>query len=252
MKLIRTVIADDEPRAHKRIEKMLEEYEEFEIIANSSDGKETIKILQKEKPDLVFLDIQMPEFDGFEVLQQLDMNVPPHIIFVTAYDQFALKAFEVNAIDYLLKPFDKERFDEAVSKIKERFYGNTGLNSRAEIEQLLETIENRQEAGGDRVMVKEDGKIFFLEADEIDRIESAGNYIKIITSDNQYMIRETMTNISSKLDSNRFFRVHRSTIVNIDRVKVIEPWFHGDYQVTMYNGEKLNMSRNYKRILEAF
>lgn len=247
MNTIKTVIADDEPRARERVRHLLKEDNEIDVIAECENGAETIQVLTEKKPDLIFLDIQMPEYDGFEVIREVSENALPKIVFTTAYNQYALKAFEVHAVDYLLKPYDTERFYEAVDEVK----NVSAAESNGNLDELLETLD-LQEEKPDKIMVKEEGKIFFLDTDEIDWIESAGNYIKLITPERQYMIRETMTNITEKLSSHTFFRVHRSTIVNIDKVKIIEPWFHGDYQITMYNGKKLSMSRNYKEILEVF
>jgi two-component system, LytTR family, response regulator len=250
-KLIRAVIADDEPKARKTIQRMLKNYPEFDIIRMCSDGRETLAAILELKPDLVFLDIQMPEYNGFEILQKIEENLLPKIVFVTAYDEFALQAFEVHAIDYLMKPFDTARFNKAVTKAKELVMSDVKSYVNQNIKNLLETIR-QHEKNKDKIMIKQDGKIFFLDTSDISHIESAGNYIKIITVNSQYMIRETMKNIEEKLSGDTFFRIHRSTIVNISNVKVIEPWFHGDYQITMNNGTQLSMSRNYKDLLKAF
>lgn len=248
---IRTIIADDEPKARKNILRMLEKHSGFEVACICSDGKETLDAIRELNPDLVFLDIQMPEYNGFELLRKLEDTQLPKIVFVTAYDEFALQAFEVHAIDYLMKPFDVQRFETALEKVKQTMQSSPSEDIDLSVKKLLETIQ-QYERSKDKIMIKEEGKIFFLDTDEIEWIEASGNYIKIVTSDNHYMIRETMKNIKSKLDSKIFFRIHRSTIINIKKVKVIEPWFHGDYQVTLFNGTRLNMSRNYKGLLEAF
>lgn len=245
---IQTIIADDEPRARSNILRMLQNHPQFEVVKSCSDGKETLNAIKKLQPDLVFLDIQMPELNGFELLGKLKGNLPK-IVFVTAYDEFALKAFEVHAIDYLMKPFDTTRFESALKRAEETIHSSSEVD--LSVKQLLETIQKHQQSS-DKIMVKENGKIFFLDVTEISWIESAGNYIKIKTPDNHYMVRETMKNIQDKLDPKRFFRIHRSTIINIKKVKVIEPWFHGDYQVTLLDGTQLNMSRNYKNLLEVF
>lgn len=249
---IKTIIADDEPNARKKISGLADNIEQLEVITECKDGVETYKAIKEKNPDLVFLDIQMPELDGFEVLQKLNGAPMPYIIFVTAYDEFALEAFEVNAVDYLLKPFDKSRFESAVKKVLDHKLVSDNSQSVKEILETIENLENSDSDGQNKIMIKENDEIFFLDADKIDRIESAGNYVKIFTGDKHHMIRETMGNMLKKLDSKTFFRIHRSCIVNINRVKVIEPWFHGDYQVELEDGKQLNMSRNYKRILKEF
>lgn len=248
-KKLKTIIADDEPNARKKISSLVGDFKELEVIAECKDGKETYEAIREKNPDLVFLDIQMPELNGFGVLKKLNGNPMPYVIFVTAYDEYALQAFEVNAVDYLLKPFDRERFETSVERVFDNEFRKGNTQS---INQILETIENQESGGQDKIMVKENDEILFLDAEDIIKIESAGNYVKIFVGDKHYMIRETMGNMLSKLDNNTFFRIHRSCIVNINEIKVIEPWFHGDYQVTMKSGEQLNMSRNYKRILKEF
>ena len=249
--IVRVVIADDEPKARNNIRRMLKEYPEFEIIKMCRDGKETLDAITELSPDLVFLDIQMPGYNGFELLQKIEEDALPKIVFVTAYDEFALQAFEVHAIDYLMKPFDATRFNKAIQKAKESLMPELKADVNQKIKNLLATIRKYEESKN-KIMIKQNGKIFFLDTSEITHIESAGNYVKIITGSGQYMIRETMKNIEGKLDNDIFFRIHRSLIVNISSIKVIEPWFHGDYQVTLKDGTQLNMSRNYKKILDVF
>lgn len=244
---IQAVIVDDEPLALKRISELLKEDKEIEVVATCKNGKEAIKQINKKKPQLVFLDIQMPEIVGFEVLKNLDPDINISVIFVTAYDEFALKAFEINAVDYLMKPFKSERFYESIERAKR----DIRLNRKTNFEELLETIETKKTTIS-RLMVKSSGRYLFLKTEEVDWIESAGNYVRIHSGKDNYLTRETMINMEKKLDSNVFFRIHRSLIINVDKIKEIEQWFHGDYQITMYNGKKLTMSRNYKEILSMF
>lgn len=248
---IRTVVVDDEPLACKRLEKLLKEDKDIELVKLCANGKEAIREINEEQPNLVFLDIQMPEINGFDVLQNIDTDNPPLIIFVTAYDEYALKAFEVNALDYLMKPFKKERFFESLNRAKIILKKSSRTDINTRIENLLEYLEPSGE-GLSRILVKSSGRYFFLKACDIDWIESAGNYVRIHSGGNNYLIRETMINMEKKLDSNTFFRIHRSTIINVEKVKELEQWFHGDYQVVMYNEEKLTMSRNYKKLLDKF
>lgn len=250
-KRIRTVVVDDEPLACKRLEKLLKEDEEIELISLCANGEEAIKQIKEEQPDLVFLDIQMPEINGFDVLQNIDQDEAPLIIFVTAYDEYALKAFEVHALDYLMKPFKKERFFDSLNRAKKTLKQDSRAGMNSKIDNLLEYLEPAQGALS-RILVKSSGRYFFLKTTDIDWIESAGNYVRIHSGGNNYLIRETMINMEKKLDSDTFFRIHRSTIINVNKVKELEQWFHGDYQVIMYNEEKLTMSRNYKELLEKF
>lgn len=250
-KKLRTVVVDDEPLACKRLEKLLKEDEDIDLLKLCANGEEAIEVINNKEPDLVFLDIQMPEINGFEVLQQIDENKVPLIIFVTAYDEYALKAFDVHALDYLMKPFKKERFFESLDRAKKAFQQDDRLKIHKKIENLLTYLDD---SGGPltRILVKSSGRYFFLKATDIDWIESAGNYVRIHSGGNNYLIRETMINMEKKLNSDTFFRIHRSTIINVEKVKELEQWFHGDYQVIMYNDQKLTMSRNYKQILEKF
>lgn len=248
---IQTIVVDDEPLACKRLVKLLKEDEEIAVTDVCANGQEAIKHINNKQPDLVFLDIQMPEISGFDVLQNIDQEHAPFIIFVTAYDEYAVKAFEVHALDYLLKPFNKERFFESLNRAKGTIKQEAKVEINDKIENLLEYLEP-SDGSLSRILVKSSGRYFFLKADDIDWIESAGNYVCIHSGKNNYLIRETMINMEKKLDSDTFFRIHRSTIINVEKVKELEQWFHGDYQVIMYNDEKLTMSRNYKDLLEKF
>lgn len=253
MSTITTIIADDEPKARRGVKRMLREYKEFQIVHTCSDGKETLNAIRELKPDLVFLDIQMPGYNGFELLEKLDSSQKnlPEIVFITAYDEFALQAFDVHAIDYLMKPFDTKRFEMALGKVKKNLQAESQEHDDQSLKDLLTTIRKYQ-AGVEKIMIKEDGKFFLLDPPEIHWIEASGNYVEIVTSDKKYLVRDTMKNTQCKLDSNIFFRIHRSTIVNIKKIKVIEPWFRGDYKVIMSDGTEFNMSRKYKRLMEAF
>lgn len=248
---IRAIVVDDEPLACKRLVKLLNEEEDVEVVEVCANGKEAIEEINEQDPDLVFLDIQMPEINGFEVLQHIESDRVPAIIFVTAYDEYALKAFEVHALDYLMKPFNKARFRDSLQRAKNSIKINGNSEVGEKIENLLEYLNPEQDSLS-RILIKTSSRYFFLKADEIDWIESAGNYVRIHSGKNNYLIRETMINMEKKLDDDKFFRIHRSTIINVEKVKELEQWFHGDYQVIMYNDEKLTMSRNYKDLLERF
>lgn len=250
-KKITTIIVDDEPLACKRIAKLLREDDKVEIKSICHNGGEAIKEINEQQPDIVFLDIQMPEIDGFDVLKNIEADTLPVIVFVTAYDEYALQAFNVHALDYLLKPFDKDRFFYALERAKNATRPSSNMVINEKLDDLLQSLDKSAKPLK-RVMVKSSERYFFLNAGEIDWIESDGNYVRIHSGEENYMLRETMKNMEDKLDSDTFFRIHRSTIVNIDKVKELEQWFHGDYKVIMKTGEELTMSRNYKEMLQRF
>lgn len=251
MEKIRTIIVDDEPLALKRLKELLLSDNEIDVIDSCKNGEEAIVAITDLQPDLVFLDIQMPEITGFDVLENIDLQHPPVIVFVTAYDQYALQAFEVHAIDYLLKPFDKKRFNKALERAKKYVKQVSETDFKNNIEQLV-AYHRTEGTYIPRLMVKKGERFVFLKIDEIDWIEAAGNYIQITVGDKSYMLRETMSNMEEKLNPESFARVHRSTIVNIERIKTLEPWFHGDYKIKLKTGKELTMSRNYKELLKQF
>ncbi len=248
---IRTLIVDDEPLARARIRRFLEDEADVELIGECTNGLEAVDSIRKIKPDLVFLDIQMPEKDGFEVLKMLGSDVPT-VIFVTAYDTYALQAFDVHALDYLLKPFGRERLQRALTRAREQIERRRFGDLDERIASLIADLKPEKKFL-ERLVVKSVGRVFFLKVDEIDWIEAAGNYVKLHTGSEAHMIRETMNGIEAKLDPERFLRIHRSTVVNIDRIKELQPMFSGDYAVIMTNGTELALSRNYReRFIELF
>lgn len=248
---IRTLIVDDEPLARERLRKFLQSQPDIEIVAECADGAEALAAARSEKPDLIFLDVQMPELDGFGVVAGLDMDPLPAVIFVTAYDRFALKAFEVHALDYLLKPFDRERFqialDRARKLVEQRATGD--LNRR--LSSLITDLKPQQAEPKylDRIAVKTEGRVLFFKIDDIDWIEAADNYVSIHIGNEEHLHRETMASLETKLPPTRFLRISRSTIVNIERIKEMQPMFHGDYAVILKNGARLSLSRNYREKL---
>lgn len=247
--MIRALIVDDEPLAREKIRLMLENQHDIEVIGECSDGSEAVSAIQECNPDLVFLDIQMPGQDGFEVLSSLQPEQLPVVVFVTAYDEYALKAFEVHALDYLLKPFDRERFLRMLQRARLQLEKAKSSELNRRVLHLLEShSENQQYV--DRLAIKSAGRIVFVKTCEIDWIEAAGNYVKLHVGAETHLHRETMSGMDSKLNPESFLRIHRSTIVNIDRIKEIQPYFNGEHIVILDSGEKLTMSRRNRAKLQ--
>lgn len=242
---IRALVVDDEPLAREMIREMLEDDPEVEIVGECSNGREAIEAIKLENPDLVFLDIQMPELGGFEVLESFDQQTAPYIIFVTAFDQYAVRAFEVHAFDYLLKPFDEERFDAAWQRVKEQIkLDQTGERDRHILELLEELKSGPRHL--ERLVIKNGGRVFFINVQDVYCIESEGNYVRVYDNQKGYLLRETISNLEEQLDPKQFRRIHRSAIVKIDKIKEMQPWFHGEYRIIMENGKQLTLSRNYR------
>jgi two-component system LytT family response regulator len=239
---VRALIVDDEPLARRSVIRFLKDHSEVVIVGECSDGGAAVKTIRAENPDLVLLDIQMPEMDGFEVARQIGPERMPATIFVTAYDHYALRAFDFNALDYLLKPVERSRFDRALQRAEQRI---ADKSKREVSERIMATLEQvkRQEAYVERLPVAENGRILLLKIKEIDWIEAEGNYCRLHVGQHSYEIRETLTALDRKLNPRDFARIHRSTIVNVHRIREIQPWFHGYHVVLLENGRELRMSR---------
>ncbi|MGE3842515.1 MAG: LytR/AlgR family response regulator transcription factor [Vicinamibacterales bacterium] len=238
---IRTCLVDDEPLARERLRALLASEPDVEVIGECENGAAAITFIEQHAPDLVFLDVQMPGIDGFKVLQTLEERVPPAVVFVTAYDQYALQAFEVHALDYLLKPFSGSRFRRALQRVRAELQkdGAGDVNER-----LMSLIENlRQPKRPDRLVLKTAGRVSFVRVEEIDWIEAEGNYVRLHIGSASHLLRETMKGIEGKLDPDKFVRIHRSTIVSTDRIKELQPLFHGEYAVILRDGTRLTASR---------
>lgn len=246
---IRALIVDDEPLARERIRTLLAEAPDVQVVGECGDGVEAVRVIGSEKPDLVFLDIQMPELDGFEVLEAVGIEEAPVIVFITAFDEFALRAFEVSAVDYLLKPIEPARFTQALARVQERL-ARRSQDPGQELEQLIEFWRSKQSYAA-RFVVRDGGRISFVRAQDVDWIDAAGNYVRLHTRGKEHLVRETMKSVESRLDPAVFIRVHRSAIVNIDRVAALEPYFHGEYVVIMRDGAKLTSSRTHSDRLRA-
>lgn len=245
---IRALLVDDESLAREMIREMLNDDPDVEIIGECVNGHEAVEFIETETPDLIFLDVQMPELGGFEVLEKIPKERMPHVIFVTAYDQYAVRAFEVHALDYLLKPFDRERFQAAWQRAKAQIIRekNGALDQR--IIALLEELK----AGPkylERLVIKSGGRVFFLDTEDIDWIEAEGNYVSVHTGKKSHLLRETISSLEAQLDPKKFIRIHRSSIVKIDRIQELQPWFHGEYKIILHDGTQLTLSRNYRENL---
>ena len=244
----RTLIADDEPLARERLRQLLTEQPEIELIGECADGREAVTAIQKNSPDLIFLDIQMPELNGFEVLEAINADPMPVIVFVTAHDKFALKAFEVHAVDYLLKPFDRERFGSALRRALQQVKYREDP-TRAEAQAAVLTEMQSPAKPMDRLAVKSGGRIRILRTADIVWVEAAHNYVEIHEDKQSHLLRDTMSSIEQKLPADKFVRISRSVIVNVEKVKELEPLFYGEYTITLQNGKRLTLSRRYRNKL---
>jgi len=242
--VIRTLLVDDEPLARERLRSLVEAEAGFEVIGECGDGRTAVRAIEVLAPDLVLLDVQMPEMDGFQVLSALPRERLPQVVFVTAHDRYALKAFEVHALDYLLKPFDRERLRRAL----ERARAQSG-HWQQRLWALLDEV--RPAPYLERLPVKSGGRVVFLRASEIDWIESAANYVRLHAGGKSHLLRETMKGIESQLDPRTFVRVHRSALVNLDRVQELQSGFHGDYVIVLRNGTTLPLGRTFRPRLES-
>lgn len=244
---IRTLIVDDEPLARARLMDLLAGEHDVEVIAECEDGPEAVAAIMRLCPDVVFLDVQMPAADAFRVLASVEARSMPLVIFVTAYERHALKAFDVQAIDYLLKPYDNERFRQALDRARAQLQQKqrSDLGTR-----LLEMATQTHILHPDRVMVKSGNRLLFWRLTQIDWIESESNYVRLHVGGESHLLRETMTALESRLDPAQFMRIHRSRIVNVERIRKIEPGANGDYTVTLSTGVALTLSRSYRSKLE--
>jgi two-component system LytT family response regulator len=247
---IRVLVVDDEPLAREKIRGMAADDAELRVVGECSNGAEAIDAIQALRPDLILLDVQMPEVGGFAVLEALkDEGLPP-VIFITAYDHYAVRAFEFHALDYLLKPFDRERFCAAIDRAKRQIRRENGGALDARILALLEQMRE-QPRYTERLVVKTGGRVFFLNAEEIDWVEAEGNYVSIHAGKKAYLLRETISGIEGQLDPHHFVRIHRSAVVNINRIKELQPWSHGEYHVILHDGTQLTLSRSYRDNLQS-
>ena len=247
---IRALIVDDEPIARRGIRSQLKARPEIEVVGECANGLEAVEAIREQSPNLVFLDVQMPEMDGFEVIQAVGVEHMPAVVFVTAYDQYALRAFEVHAVDYLLKPFDRERFVSALQHATSHIEGRAPRDFRA---QLLAVLDERRAEPKhlERLVVKSAGRIFFLDVAEIDWIEAADNYVDLHVGKQSHLVRHTLSYLEQRLDPRQFVRIRHSTIVNVEKVKELRPTSGGEYDVVLQSGAVLETSRRYRKRLDA-
>jgi two-component system, LytTR family, response regulator len=247
---IRTLIVDDEAHARARIRHLLKEETDFEIVGECANGRLAVEAIRRERPDLAFLDVQMPRLTGFDVCAELSAGGEslPLVIFCTAYDQYALQAFEVHAIDYLLKPFDRDRFRKTLDHVRTQAR-RTVVAPEPQLAALLADLKAAQQRPA-RLAFKCDGRVILLRPDEIQWVEAEGNYVKLHTPAGPHLLRDTLSGLEAQLPADHFMRISRSVIVNLDRVKEVQPLFYGDHVVILLDGTKLTLSRTHRDKLE--
>jgi two-component system LytT family response regulator len=245
--MMRVVIVDDEPPARARLRRLLKAHDAVEIAAECGDGAAAVQAIESAQPDLVLLDVQMPELDGFEVLRALDMPRLPAVIFVTAFDSYALRAFEVHALDYVVKPVDAARFDRALSHARQRI-----SEQRSAGEGLTNLIRElaRERTHLKRIPVRSEGRVKVIDLADVDWMSAADNYVTLHVGGQEYLLRDTLSALEQRLDAGDFVRVHRSTIVRVDRIAELLPDLHGDYRIRLKNGSEVALSRTYRPRLE--
>jgi two-component system, LytTR family, response regulator len=250
---IRTIIADDEELARRGLAALARRCEDLDIVSECRNGSEAADAILRHRPDLVFLDIQMPGKTGFEVISAIGDLQRPHIVFVTAYDKFALRAFEVHAMDYLLKPVNEERFDAALGRVREAMSHAAGDAMFEQVRRVaadLQTATLASKAAVDRLAIKVNGRIIVVRLPEVDWIEADGDYVSVHAGDKKWLMRETIATLELRLAASGFVRIHRSALVNAERVKELRPLEKGEYTVILNDGTELKLSRNYRAAVE--
>jgi two-component system, LytTR family, response regulator len=248
--MLRLLIVDDEPVARRRLRRLVREIGDIDIAGEAGDGASAVSAIRTLKPDIVLLDVQMPEMDGFQVLKSIGRETLPAVIFVTAFDQYALRAFEVHALDFLLKPVSAEKLAGALERARTRTAERRGATVDPRVLALLDDLASRRRFLS-RLPVKLRGKLVVIDLADVDWIEAADNYVTLHVGGNAYPARETMSRLERELDPERFVRIHRSAIVQVDRIKELLPDFHGDFVVVLRTGARVTLSRTYRRKVEA-
>jgi two-component system, LytTR family, response regulator len=247
---MRTIIADDEPLARRKLRLMLGSERDVQIVAECENGAQTVQALSTYKPDLLMLDIQMPDLDGFEVLSSVPQNETPVVIFTTAYDRHAVRAFEEHALDYLLKPFDEERLRRAIDRVRSELLKRGEQITYSLLSYLSKGVGKSR--ADRRLVIKTGGRVVFLSCDEVDWVEAAANYVRLNVGRQSYLLREGIGRIAERLDPDQFIRIHRSVIVNIQKIKELQPVNSGEYIVVLKDGKELSCSRGYRAGLQRF
>jgi two-component system LytT family response regulator len=242
---LRTLIVDDELFSRNKIRAFLEDYPEFEVVGECEDGRQTASAILSRKPDVVFLDVEIPGQNGLELLDSLPPAVQPSVILVTAFDKYAVRAFEIQALDYLLKPFNKARFAKAISRLRQLTALSNSVVQSEELKVALQEVR-RETQDYERIVVKSGSRIIFLQSSLIEWIEAQGDYVMVHVGKANHLVRETMAGMANRLDPSRFVRIHRSAIVNLDFVQELRPLWGGDYRVFLRDGTQITLSRNYR------
>lgn len=249
---IRVLIVDDEPLARTGVQQLLDPLDDVTVVGEAADGPEAVRQIETHDPDLVFLDVQMPEMSGLEVVREVGVEDMPLTIFVTAYDQYALEAFEAHALDYLLKPIEEERFEEAMERARRQLRRVEADTLSEQLRGVLREYADQEESGGlERFTVRSRDRIYFVDAQDVQWIESEGDYVALHDGEDVHLVRKTMKELEKQLDSDRFLRVHRSFIVNADYIEELRPLDHGTYQLRMASGTPVKTSRGYSDNVEA-
>ncbi|MGC2421322.1 MAG: LytTR family DNA-binding domain-containing protein [Candidatus Acidiferrales bacterium] len=244
-----TLIVDDEPLARDGLRMLLSRDPEIAALCEAKNGREAVAAIRNSRPDLVFLDVQMPEMDGFAVVREVGAEQMPAVVFVTAHDQFAIQAFEINAIDYLLKPVTQERFTQALARAKTRVYSSPADEAGRRVISLLESLATPRRYLK-RLAVRSAGKTVFVDLEDVDWIEAAENYVQLHTGRGNHLLHVAMSALAKSLDPEKFLRIHRSIIVNLGRIKELQPCLHGEYVVTLHSGVRLQSGRTYSEKLK--
>jgi len=251
---IRAVIADDERLARQKLRMFLESERDVEIVAECQDGKQTVLAINSLRPDLLLLDIQMPDLDGFQVLSEIPASELPVVVFTSAYDQYAIRAFEAHALDYLLKPFDQGRLHQAIERARAELKKTDHTQTTHRLLELLSHLKpefaTATSGPQNRLVIKAKGRVIFLDLDEIDWVEAAANYVRLNAGKESYLLRETIARTSERLNPDEFIRIHRSTIVNARKIKELIPVNSGEYVVVLKSGKELSCSRSYRTLLQ--
>ncbi|HEY0158678.1 MAG TPA: LytTR family DNA-binding domain-containing protein [Thermoanaerobaculia bacterium] len=245
--MIRTLVVDDEPLARKRMRALLRDYDDFPVVGDARDGEEALRTIAELRPDVVFLDVQMPGLDGFEVVRRLDAAPRPLIVFVTAFEQYALDAFRASAVQYLLKPVDRDELRNAIVRVRQLAAATPAPDTT--LAELLAQLQ-KPRTYMQRIVVKTRGRTFLFRIEQIDWFESAGNYVCLHLGKERYLLRETMSGLEEKLDPGQFVRIHRTAIVNVERIREMKPTSHGEYLVMLADDTRLTLSRVYRERIE--